>query len=760
MAKDFFLGRFKGGPADAHALLSPDRFTTHAVVIGMTGSGKTGLIMDLLEEASLSGIPTLVIDPKGDLTDRLLVFPEAKPEDFQPFCSEGKAQETASRWAEGLRTWGLTTQDSSALKALPVKVFTPGASASPVNVLQRFDPPLGDDDPEQTCASALAAVSSLFLLAGFGGDPATSPEGLLMNQLLLKAWSEQRGLTLEDLVGQVLTPPLQRLGVMDLDAVIPARDRTALAMKLNALLASPALALWRKGDPLNLDALFGSKAGGATSIFTLAHLSEGERLFFLGLLLSELSAWTRRQAGTEHLRALVVFDEVYGFFPPYPLNPPTKGPLLALLKQARAFGVGLVLATQNPVDLEYKGLTNAGLWFLGRLQTEPDRRRVADALGTLPGGGEAADLLSDIPPRTFVVHDVKSDHPRLLETRQCMSYLAGPLTPPQLKSLLPKPSGDAPRTLAHPDADAALAPEPPPVPAPAQGRPVVPAGWEVTFGLGQALVPHLEVEAEISYRAAPKDAPFTSRRMLAWPLEGTTLEAAVATEAMDTGSIKRSGELPAGAVCAPLPAYFDRTDSAKASKTAAASIVLRQHLTLSKDPLTGIVQQPGETPQAYESRLALQRQAAFRTESDKVIGGLTGKLQKAQDKVAKLEMELDQDQADATARTTETVVSAGLGILGGLFGSHRSIGGAISRTVGKTRMASRAKGEVTETQVELDTARRDRDQLKQQIEAARQELNQRFGAAASEPVTLMPTKSGVQILACRLLWAERILTGC
>ena len=754
MARDFFLGRFQADQAVSDARISPDRFTTHAVVIGMTGSGKTGLIVDLLEEASLSGIPTLVIDPKGDLTDRLLVFPEARPEDFQPFCPEGKAQETATRWAEGLQAWGLAAQDSAALKALPVKVFTPGASASPVNVLQRFDPPPGDD-PEQAGASALGAVSSLFLLAGFEGDPSTSPEGLLMNQLLLRAWSERRGLTLEDLVGQVLTPPLQRLGVMDLDAVIPAKERTALAMKLNALLASPSLALWRKGDALDLDALLGEGAGGRTSIFTLAHLSEGERLFFLGLLLSELSAWTRRQAGTEHLRALVVFDEVYGFFPPYPLNPPTKGPLLSLLTQARAFGVGLVLATQNPVDVDYKGLTNAGLWFLGRLQTEPDRRRVADALGTLPGGGEASDLLSDIRPRTFVVHDVKYDHPRIMETRQCMSYLAGPLTPPQLKALLPKPAGEIPRpSEGGSRADASQRSERPPAPAVPTGRPVVPAGWEVTFGSGPALVPHLEVEAEISYRETSKGAPFIERRMLAWPLAEPTLEGALASDAVDMGSGKRSGEPPAGAVCAPLPPFFDRTDAARASKSAAASILLRQRLTLLKDPLTGAIQQPGESRQSFESRVNLQRQSALQTESERVLGGLKSKLQKAQDKVAKLELELDQDQADATARTTETVVSAGLGLLGGLFGSRRSIGGAISRTVGKTRMASRAKGEVTETRAALETARRDRDQLQQQIAAAQQELQGRFGSSASETLTLMPARSGVQILACRLLWAS------
>lgn len=753
MTRDFFLGRFKAGQADSDARMSPDRFTTHAVVIGMTGSGKTGLIVDLLEEASLSGIPTLVIDPKGDLTNRLLVFPESKPEDFRPFCPEGKDRETAARWIEGLRAWGLTTQDSTALKSLPVKVFTPGASASPINVLQRFDPPAGGD-PEQVGASALGAVSSLFLLAGFQGDPATSPEGLLMNQLLLKAWSEQRGLTLEDLVGQVLTPPLQRLGVMDLDAVIPARDRTALAMKLNALLASPSLALWRKGPSLDLDALLGEEAGGTTSIFTLAHLSEGERLFFLGLLLSELSAWTRRQAGSEHLRALVVFDEVYGFFPPYPLNPPTKAPLLSLLKQARAFGVGLVLATQNPVDVDYKGLTNAGLWFLGRLQTEPDRRRVADALGTLPGGGEASDLLSDIGPRTFVVHDVKSDHPRLMETRQCMSYLAGPLTPPQLKALLPQPVGLSQAIQNPSPAGSGEPPLRPSAPTPQPSRPLVPAGWEVAYGLGPTLVPHLEVEVEITYRATPRGAPFTSRRMLAWPLAGTTLESALAAEALDTGDLRRADGLPTGTACAPLPAYFDRTNAASASRAAAASIILRQELTLLRDPLTGATQEPGEPRPAYEQRVYQQRQRAMQEESDKIASALSSKLQKAQDRVSKLEMELDQDQADASARTTETVISAGLGILGGLFGSRRSIGGAISRTAGKTRMASRAKGELAETRAALETAMRDRDQLQQQMETTRQELERRFTATATESLTLMPAKSGVQILACRLLWAS------
>jgi hypothetical protein len=743
MGHDLYLGKF-GQPAPGEkAVLSPDRFTTHAVVIGMTGSGKTGLIVDVLEEAALAGLPTIVIDPKGDLTDRLLIFPDLRAEDFAPFCPEGRAQETASRWAQGLTAWGLGTADLRALKAQPVRVFTPGASTSPLDVLQRFEPP-AEGDAEAASSSALGAVASLFVLAGFDDDPATSPGGLLLSQILLKAWAEGRGLSLEDLVQQVLSPPLQRIGVMDLDAVIPAKDRTALAMKLNALLASPSLALWRQGPVLDLDSFLGPKAGGTTTIFTLAHLSEGERLFFLGLLLSELAAWTRRQPGSDRLRALVVFDEVYGFFPPHPLNPPTKAPLLTLLKQARAFGVGLLLASQNPVDLDYKGLTNAGLWFLGRLQTDPDRERVADALGDLPGGGNAAALLAGVQPRQFLVHDVRASAPRLMETRQCMSYLAGPLTPPQLKRLLPTaasaPVSPAPSAVASRSATPGV-------------LPVVPAGWQTGFAPGSALVPCLVVQADVTYRVSPKAAPVIQRKDLLWTLRGDTLEAALAQDAGTPPPGAPLGAPPQGTSCEPLPPFFDKTDPAKASRAAASSIALRQTLTLQRDPLSGLIQDPAESAAAFRQRAATARSSALQDEADRTLATLTKQFQKAQDRVSKFELELQQDQTDASARTAETVVSAGLGLLGGLFGSKRSMGGAISRTVSKTRMAARAKGEVEQDAADLESARRDRDLLGQQLEQARREIAERASSAPFETLTLTPAKSGVQILACRLLWA-------
>jgi hypothetical protein len=739
----------------------------------MTGSGKTGLLVDILEEAAMAGIPALVIDPKGDLTNRCLVFPRLSPEEFSPYVPPGKAEEVAARWRDGLAKWGLGEPAAAALKAVPVRVFTPGSLASPLNVLERFASP-GTDDPEAMTDKALSAVASLFALAGLDADPSTSPEGLLLAHLLLKTWGEGGAPSLESLVQLVLNPPIQKIGIMDLDAVLPPKDRTALAMRLNALLASPSLSDWRQGPPLDLDAMLGESAGGTQTIFTLSHLSEGERLFFLGLLLSDLAAWVRRRPGSDSLKALVLFDEVFGFFPPYPLNPPTKAPLLTLLKQARAFGVGLVLATQNPVDIDYKGLTNAGLWFLGRLQTEPDRKRVADALGSLSGGVSASDLLGGLPPRTFVVHDVKEDAPKLMATRWCISYLAGPLAPPQLKTLLgvSAASQDSPAAKARAGelaswrageggvlSPTAPLPRPPAASSPAPQLPSspalsIPAGWIVAYGQGSRLAPHLMVEAEIAYKPGPKVAPVLVRKHYVWPLLGSTLEFALAEEAKAAPSAPPREQPPSGAALEPLPPYFGGLDPQKASKAAAGSLALRQTLTLKRDPVTGTLQDPSENDAEFQGRIFRVREEARRRQEEKTLAPLVRQLDRAEDRVRKAEFKLDQDRSDASARKTETALSAGLGVLGGLFGSKRSIGGAISRTASKYRQADRASDRAEADAAELEDSRRDRDSLKAQMDAAKADLARRMSGGDLEAVTLTPAKSGVQVLAARLLWLE------
>ncbi len=742
MGARLFLGRTKAaGEASAEPQryeLDADRLTTHAAAIGMTGSGKTGLLVNLLEEAALAGVPSLILDPKGDLTNRLLVFPDFRPEDFAPFVQAGRAPETASRWRAGVEAFGPGPDAVRSLARVPVRVLTPGAELRPVNVLERFASPPEEEREE----GALSAAASLMALADLSDDPATSPEGLLLSHLLLELWGRGAAPSLEDLVRQVLSPGLDRIGVLDLDTVIPPKDRTALALRLNALLASPALKAWRSGAALDLDAWLGPASTGTQTVLTLSHLPESQRLFFLGLLLGELASWTRSQSGSDTLRALVVFDEVFGYFPPHPANPPTKAPLLALLKQARAFGVGVVLATQNPVDLDYKGLTNAGLWFLGRLQTEPDRRRVADALGSLPGGADAAERLGEIAPRTFLVHDVKRNAPLLMETRHCVSFLAGPLAPPQLERLL----GAAP-PAAVPVTEERTGGEDPPT---------VPAGWPSFFSGSGVLFPHLAAEVQVSYRTAPKAPPVALVQKVLWPLGGATLEADLAADPLDAESMG-SGDWPgAGASARPLPAYFSSWKPERAAKAAASALSARRVLKLLRDPVTGEVQAPGEPEDSFRSRVTARREARRAAAEAKALDPLRRRLERAEDRVRQLEIKVESQRSESKARSADTAISVGIGVLGGLLGSKRSIGGAISRTASKKRMADRAEDRLEALESDLADARAERASASSALAVAREDHLRRFLGGDLETVTLLPVgRGGVQVLSFGILWKPK-----
>lgn len=731
MARPFFLGTISG--SEERLELSADRFTTHAVVVGMTGSGKTGLLVDILEEAAFAGIPTLVLDPKGDLCNRLLVFPEARPQDFAPYTGEGRAAETAGRWRMAGEAAGYGFDERRRLAASKVTVFTPGSELRPLNVLERFAPPPAEADRPE---AALSAVAALFSLLDFDADPATSPEGLLLCHQLLDLWAKGSVPALEDLVRSVLQPTVQRIGVLDLDAVLPPKERTALALRLNALLASPSLKVWRSGAPVDLDAWLGAGADGGQTIFVLNHLSERERLFFLGLLLGEAAAWTRRQAGSDTLRALIVFDEVFGYFPPHPQNPSTKGPLLTLLKQARAFGVGVVLATQNPVDLDYKGLTNAGLWFLGRLQTEPDRERVADALGSLPGGASAAARLSEAAPRTFLLHDARRDGPVLFQTRPCLSYLAGPLSPVQLEALL----GASPASPGPGEVRSAGLP----------AAPAVPAGWTARYRGEGRLLPHLWVEARMAYRPSPKAAPVTVSVRAAWPLQGDTLEQDLFSPPVEAPE-EGLPEMGSDGQPEPLPSYLSRLSPEKGAKAAAEALALQRPLVLRRDPETGLLEEAGESEEAFLRRVSEARRTREETKRTKVLSPLLRERDRLADRLREISLKADSLRAEARARDAETAVSAGLGVLGGLFGSRRSLGGALSRTLSKKRMADRVDDRLRLLEAEEAEANR----RLQEVEGRIREAERPAGPSlppSFEKVAVTAPKSGVTVLRVALLW--------
>ncbi|MFZ1265481.1 MAG: ATP-binding protein, partial [Anaerolineae bacterium] len=458
----FYLGReydlTRRAAEDSLILYDSKDLVTHAVCVGMTGSGKTGLCISLIEEAAIDGIPSILIDPKGDLSNLFLTFPQLRGEDFLPWINaedaakkglspEDYANQQAATWKKGLGDWG---EDGGRIQRLrdaaEFAIYTPGSNAGmPVSILKSFAVPPFEilDDGEMLQERINTTVTSLLGMVGISADPLTSREHILVSTIIARTWLDGHDLDLASLIQAIQTPPMTRIGVLDLEAFYPARDRFNLVLALNNLVASPGFATWMEGVPLDIgQILYTPKGKPRVAIFSIAHLGDAERMFFVSLLLNQFLGWMRTQSGTTSLRALVYMDEIFGYFPPV-ANPPSKLPLLTLLKQARAFGVGIVLATQNPVDLDYKGLSNTGTWFIGRLQTERDKARVMDGLeGAVTAAGASFDrsrmeqIISGLGNRVFLMNNTHEDEPVVFTTRWAMSYLRGPLTRSQIKILM------------------------------------------------------------------------------------------------------------------------------------------------------------------------------------------------------------------------------------------------------------------------------------------------------------------------------------
>jgi hypothetical protein len=462
-----------GKPGTNEIVIRSSDLTTHGVVVGMTGSGKTGLGVVLLEEALLSGIPTLVLDPKGDMTNLALVFPDLAPASFRPWVSEAQAQaagvtvdeyaeKQATGWREGLASNGIGPERLQALKdTADVTIYTPGSTAGvPLNIVGSLEAPSlsWDTDAETLRDEIEGTVTSLLALVGIQADPLSSREHVLLSNLIENAWRAGRDLDLGALIGEIQSPPIRKLGVFEIDQFFPPADRTKLAFTLNSLVASPQFSAWGEGEPLDPQRLlFTADGKPRCAVVYLAHLSEEERQFVVTLVFSKLVTWMRGQEGTPDLRALAYMDEVFGYVPPS-AAPPAKKPILTIFKQGRAFGMGLVLSTQNPVDLDYKAMSNAGTWLVGRLQTETDKARVLEGLRSAAGTTDVAELdklIGGLGKRQFLLVSAKANAPRLLATRWAMSYLCGPLTKEQVAK------------LKRTDAPATPPPEEQPAPTPA-----------------------------------------------------------------------------------------------------------------------------------------------------------------------------------------------------------------------------------------------------------------------------------------------------
>jgi hypothetical protein len=764
----FYLGRpydlQQRSPKEGLILYDSKDLLTHAVCVGMTGSGKTGLCISLLEEAAIDGIPAIVIDPKGDLSNLLLSFPQLRPEDFAPWINEDEARrqgisahEFAERqarlWRDGLSQWG---QDGSRIErmhqAVDFTVYTPGSDAGiPVSALRSFAAPPADvrGDREQMRERISGNVTALLALLGIGSDTMQSREHILLSSLLDSAWKEGQDLDLGGLIQQIQAPPLQRIGVLDVETFYPAKDRFALAMALNNLLASPGFEAWLQGEPLDVNRILYTQSGKPRiSIFSLAHLSDAERMFFVTLLLQQTLGWIRGQSGTTSLRALLYMDEIFGYFPPV-ANPPSKQPLLTLLKQARAFGLGVVLATQNPVDLDYKGLSNAGTWFIGRLQTARDKARVLDGLegaAATAGGGFDRDrmeqILAGLGNRIFLMNNVHEDAPEVFEVRWALSYLRGPLTRPQIQRLM---SGR--RQVVRP-AEVLASPEAPrPALPPEVTQHFIPVRTNQPGNSVLFYQPVVAGAAQIHYVDAKTRTDETREAVFVTPLTAATVPVRW-EEAIELRCDPSEFETDPvdGAHFAELPSAAVRPKNYAAwQKDLVTWIYVNRKLELFRSPALGLTSESDETERDF--RIRLQQKA--REERDQAVEKLrqkyAPKLNVLQERVRRALQTLAKEEEQARSAKMET----GFSLLGAILGRKA---GTAMRSIGR---ATKESSDVGRAEENLRAAREQLDNL----ESESHEETEKLGALMYqsdgdlEIVQIRPKKAHISLRLFTLAWA-------
>ena len=745
----FYLGRRideRTGTATAEPLLvDAKRFTTHAVCVGMTGSGKTGLLIGLIEEAALDGIPTLVIDPKGDLANVLLAFPDLRPADFLPWLEadtaqrqgitlEELAERTARTWSDGLAASGQSGDRIRRLReAAEMTVYTPGSRAgTPLAMLGSLDPPDGPaaDDPELRRERIESLVSGILALAGIDAEPGRSREHVLLATIIDALWASGQKVDFGTLVRAIPAPPIERVGFLDLENFFPAGERFQLATRLNTVAATPGFEAWLDGAPLDVGRLLWTPAGRPrVAVVSIAHLADAQRMAFVTLLAGATISWMRSQGGTSSLKALFLMDEVFGYVPPT-ANPPSKTPILTLMKQARAYGLGVVLATQNPVDLDYKGLSNAGLWFLGRLQTARDKARVLDGLeGAAATAGGSFDrgrldrLLSGLEQRRFLMHSVHGDEETLFQTRWTMAYLRGPLVREEIRRLTagsPPPSAPVPvtsgtkaivtprleggpRPILPPGVhEVFLAPvRPLPPDEPVQYRPAVLGRARVRYG---RTTPRIEVDREVVCMA-PAGASLGES---AWE-QGRQF-----AEPPDVEPAPRAGSF------APLPAALA---GPKGYATLGASLKgflgRTAKLTAFAAPAIGAISDPDETEGEFRARIA-QRVKEWRDEEiDKVRAKHAARLAALVERIDRARQKVEKEKAEAQNQSWQTYVSIGSAVLGALVGRKKVSATTIGKAATSMRSASRAtrqQADVAHAEESLATLEDRRRELEEQIE--------------------------------------------
>ena len=782
----FYLGKVYDMKAqktkDDLLLYDSKDLTTHAVCVGMTGSGKTGLCIGLIEEAAIDGVPAILIDPKGDLGNLLLTFPDLQGSDFLPWINQDEARnkdlspeayadKQAALWTKGLGDWGQDGQRIQRLKdSAEMLVYTPGSNAGlPVSILNSFAAPgkeiLEDNDLLRERIST--TVSSLLGLVGIDADPIQSKEHIFLSTILDTAWRKGQNLDLAAIIQQVQTPPVKKVGVLDIESFYPSKERFELVMALNNLLASPGFNAWLEGTPLDIGQILYTPAGKPRiAIFSIAHLSDPERMFFVSLLMNQVLGWMRTQSGTNSLRAIVYMDEIFGYLPPTS-NPPSKTPMLTLLKQARAFGIGMVFATQNPVDLDYKALSNMGTWFIGRLQTERDKARLLDGLESAAGGGfnrsQIEKIISNLDNRVFMLNNTHEDAPELFHTRWVLSYLRGPLTRDQIKTLMEpvkgtQPTGSKSGGAPDPVSKTGVSTQPPALP-PGLKQFYVPTRGSAPADSKLLYQPRLIGAAKIHYSNTRAKVDTSQSMVYVTPITDNAIPVVWENaETMDVPATDLEKSPRGSAQFSTLPSTASQAKNySDWEKDFGTWLYGSQRLDLLQSPSLKVNSNPGEDERDF--RIRLQQMA--REQRDDLIEALrekyASKLATLQERKRKAEQTVEKQAEQAKKAKMDTALSFGATLLGAFTGRKVLSQGNISKAKSAMRGISKSADESQDVKRAQDTVEAIDEQiadLNTQFEADTAELESKIDPLTEtlETLSIKPKKTDIQVQLTTLTW--------
>ncbi|MCT7536198.1 ATP-binding protein [Aliarcobacter butzleri] len=777
--KLFYIGKEKIDDNFVPLVYKNKDLLTHAAIIGMTGSGKTGLGISLLEEAAIDNIPSIIIDPKGDMTNLLLTFPSLQGSDFEPWIEEQDAsnnglsvkefaQNTANLWKNGLER---DFQNASRIEKLKncadFTIYTPGSDAGvQISILSSFKAPNKEviEDNDLLVSLVNSTVSSILSLIEEKSDT-TSKESILISSIFMNYFKENKDLTLEELITLIVTPPFSKIGVFDLETFFAQSERLKLALKLNNIIANPSFKTWIEGETLDISNLLYDETGKAkVSIFSIAHLNDSQRMFFVTLLLNQMIAWMRRQEGTTSLKALLYMDEIFGYFPPNS-NPPSKQPMLTLLKQARSFGIGIILSTQNPVDIDYKGLANIGTWFIGRLQTKQDKEKVIDGLSSANEGNlnkdEVMNLISNLEKRNFILKNINEDGIKIFETRWALSYLKGPISKDGIKKLMSeKKKQNIPTQKVENENQTTQINIEKGIPKPIITSNLTEKYLYSSQNSAYYLQPYLICSCDVHYIDAPKNIDFEEKISYKIYLD-ENMKNINFEEKEELGNNSFEEKEKPNSFYYELPSFIQKEKDLKVIEKDFMDYIYRNSkLILYKNEFLKITSKQTESLNDFKIRLQDRLNEKIDLEVEKLKVKFIKENDSIETKLSKLYEKLQKEELQATSTTTDTIISIGTSLLGAFFGNSvinkTNIGKVATSAKGASKIL-KERNDVKQVENEILELQQQKEALKTLLENEIEKINlaNQSSNFPIEEIFIKPKRSDIYNTKLALLWQEQ-----